>query len=366
MKILLTGGHFSPAHALITEFKKRGHTIAVIGRIHPFEGDSAVSLEYLVAQKENLEFFELETGRVRRILNLESLLSLSRVPQGVLNAARIISSYKPDVIVTFGGYIAASVVLAAAVKGVKVVLHEQTQRAGIGSKIAAKVAKKICISFESSKKYFPEGKTILTGNPIRPEVFKIQEKMSLPSGKVIYITGGSTGSHRINEMVLQVLDALINDFVVIHQTGENEFLDYEILNQKVKELPDNLRKKYIIRKFIFPSEIGFILRNADLIISRSGANIISEILALEKMSLLLPLSHGQTGEQLENARLLENIGISEYIEEKDLTEEIFIEKIKKMTSNSAIYEKNMERASSYVISDAARKIADVVEKVYGG
>src|SRR5690606_19160889 len=199
-----------------------------------------------------------------------------------------------------------------------IILHEQTQNAGLSSKVISRLASKICVSFEESKKHFPKEKVVFTGNPLRSEIFKINEKISLPEGKVIYVTGGSTGSHKLNTIVEEILGEILKRFVVIHQTGgSTEFNDYERLTAKREELPHELKKRYIVRKFIYPNEIGFVLKSVDLVLTRAGINIVMDLLATEKVGLFVPLSHGQKNEQLENAILIKRLGVGDYMEEKD-------------------------------------------------
>lgn len=365
MKVLITGGHFSPAYSLISELKRRGVTIAVAGRRHPFEGDLAESLEYLISKKEKILFYEVRTGRFQRKFTTYTISSLLRTPTGFFRARAILKEFTPDIVVTFGGYIGLPIAYAAAFLGIPVVLHEQTQRAGLASKLIGRVAKKICISFASSAAAFPKEKVVLTGNPIRREIFEVKKKFPVPPLPTIYITGGSTGSHFINLLVLQVLPSLLEEFVVIHQTGESrEYEDFENLEKIREKLPTKLRQRYILRKFIFPDELGFIFKTSDLLFSRAGANTVFEIIATRKIALLIPLPHGQNNEQLENAKFIKEQGIGEYIEERDATPEHVLSKIRQMLSDSKKYLEKMEVAASFVIEKAPQKLADAIEEVY--
>nr|HVZ66794.1 UDP-N-acetylglucosamine--N-acetylmuramyl-(pentapeptide) pyrophosphoryl-undecaprenol N-acetylglucosamine transferase [Patescibacteria group bacterium] len=350
MRVLITGGHFSAAYAVLKEFKKRGIDVAIVGRKHAMEGDSSESYEYLVSKKEGIEFFELNTGRLQRKFSSKTIPSLLKVPKGFFESLNIISKYKPDVVLTFGGYLGLPVAYAAKLKGIPVVLHEQTQRSGLASKNIAKVAVKVCLAFESSAQFFDKRKIVVTGNPLRPEIFKVEKKLDLPNKKIIYITGGSTGSHIINTMIYRIVNMLLDNYVVIHQTGASSYHnDFEDLEKLRGGFTKEKKERYMVRKFIYPDEIGFILKNADLIISRSGANTVYEIIALEKISLLIPLSHGQSNEQLENAKLIEYLKIGEYITENNLTPDVLYQKINEMIENKAIFEKKSKYARTIII-----------------
>lgn len=364
MKILITGGHFSPAYAVLTELSKRVHEVAIAGRKHPFEGDATESYEYLISKKKNIPFFEVKATRFRRKFSSYTIMSLARSPLGFLGGFKILSAYKPDMVVTFGGYIGLPICYASWILGIPVVLHEQTQRAGLASLLISKIAKKICISFITSKKYFPERKTILTGNPIREEVLRLDKAIQVPAGKVVYVTGGSTGSHKINLIIGQIIGNLISNYVIIHQTGENKFGDYEKLSVIRKGLPRPLQEKYVLSKFIDPRFLASIFKKADLVVSRAGINTACEILATGKIALLIPLPHGQHNEQLENAKLIKKIGTGEYIEEDEASAEHVLQKIDAMLANYKQYEQNLPKVKKYFHENAAKKIADTIENVY--
>lgn len=365
MKILITGGHFSPAYAVLRELEVRGHEVAIAGRKRPFEGDATESYEYLTAKEKNISFFEVKAARFQRKFSSYTITSLARSPFGLLSSFKILSNYKPDMVVTFGGYIGLPICYAAWILGIPVVLHEQTQRAGLASRLISKIAKQICISFVTSKKYFPERKTILTGNPIRQEVLQLDKTIKLPPGHVVYITGGSTGSHKINLVVEQIIGNLVSKYVIIHQTGKNKFRDYEQLSVIRKGLRRSLQEKYILRKFIDPRLLASVFKKADLIVSRAGINTVCEIFATERIALLIPLPYGQHNEQLENAKLIREIGIGDYIEENNVSGKRVLQKIDEMLANYKQYAQNLPKVKKYFHENAAKKIADAVENIYG-
>ncbi len=367
MRVLITGGHFAPAQAVIGELKKRGATIAVAGRRHPFEGDLSESYEYAVVKRENIDFFEVKAGRFQRKFTSYSVASLLKTPAGYINAIGIIREYKPDVVLTFGGYIGLPISFAARTLGIPVVLHEQTLGAGLASRMISKIAAKVFVAFESSAGFFQAGKTQVVGNPIRPEIFEIEDKFSIPVAdkKVIYITGGSAGSHFINSQIAKILPELCREFIVIHQTGDNKFGDYEDLSKIADSLPDEIKKNYIIRKFVSEKEIGFIYSVADLVIARSGINTVCELLAMEKISILIPLPSGQINEQLSNAKLVVQKGVGEILPQEHATGKALTEMVHKIFDNFKDYKKNTAEAKKIVTLGAAAKIADILEKYYG-
>lgn len=356
-KILLTGGHLSPLLAIYNVLKDKVD-IVIIGRKYTFEADKTESLEYNLFKNEPVHFYDINAPRLQRKYSKETIPSFFKSPKAISEAVKILQSEKPDVVLLFGGYIGIPVAIAAYIKKIPIIIHEQTLTAGLANRIIGKFASKICISFPESEKYFDKKKTILTGNPVRQEVFEVKSEFDISSDKpLLYITGGSTGAHAINLIVSTMLERLLEKFNVIHQTGDSqEFKDFDALSEKREELSEEQQSRYILRKFILPSEIGWIYKNADLILSRAGINTVTELLALSKKALLIPLPHGQKNEQLKNAEMYQESGLGSYLLQESATpdsvmanlEELFLRKIEKKKSLSNL---------------AAEEIADVAVKI---
>jgi UDP-N-acetylglucosamine--N-acetylmuramyl-(pentapeptide) pyrophosphoryl-undecaprenol N-acetylglucosamine transferase len=368
MKVLIAaggGGHFSAALAVIKQMPK-DWKIQLVGRKYTFEGDDALSLEYQTANRLGLPFETITTGRLQRKFTTHSLVSLSKMPLGFTQARGIIKRFQPDVVLTFGGYVSVPVVLSAAFLRIPIVVHEQILHAGLANKIAARFAAKVCISWEQSAPYFPKEKTTLTGNPLRKEFLeqgkrnKSDNESKIP---VIYITGGSGGAHGINVLIEECLEELVEKYTVIHQTGDaKEYGDYKRLMSLRDQLKGEKWERYVVKKFIEPEKVFAILDDADLVITRSGINTVTELLYLGKPSLLIPLPYGQHNEQLTNAQFVKKIGLGEVVDQLTSTPESLLQKIDEVISHLAKYRANKEKALSFIHSDAAEKI--IKEVVY--
>jgi UDP-N-acetylglucosamine--N-acetylmuramyl-(pentapeptide) pyrophosphoryl-undecaprenol N-acetylglucosamine transferase len=358
MKVLITGGHFSPAYSVIQELIHRGDEVVIVGRKHPFEGDKqSYSYEYRVSKEFKIPFVELSTGRLQRKFTRHTLISLMKFLKSFSSALSIIHSQNPDIVLTFGGYLALPVAVVARFKNIPIVTHEQTQGLGLSNGLIAKIADTVCISFASSQKKISGKHVVLTGNPIRPEIYAVQDKVAHPPAlPVIYVTGGSTGSHSINMGIKEVLPELLQQFVIIHQTGENEFQDFENLTECRSLLAPELAKRYVIKKYIYPSEIGYIYKTADMVIGRSGANTVLELIACNKPSILIPLPHGQKGEQAQNAQLIESLGLGIMIEQHNLTAAILLDAIREMMKGLEKYNIAQDIIEKYIFNDAAHRI----------
>ncbi len=363
MKIAITGGHFSPAYALITSGYIKD--CVVLGRKTAFEKDSSNSLEYELCQKLAIPFEEVRAGRINRRMNYKSVLSTLKLPVGVIDSIRALNKHRPDVVLSFGGYIGFSVSVAAYLLKIPVVVHEQTQKAGVSNRLSAKFAKKICIAFKSSGVFFPKSKIVLTGNPLRDEIFTAKKVITGVEKPFIYITGGSTGANAINRLVFESIEKILSNYNVLHQAGNSKLThDFEKAQDFKKRLAKNLKGKYVVKDFVMPESIGWALNNASLVVSRAGINTVMELIALEKMSLLIPLPYGQENEQLENAKLFKSLGLGEYLDQKSLTPDIFLEKIGKMLENCEKYKINKNEKQKIVLKDASKRLFNVLKSVY--
>jgi len=368
MKILITGGHLTPALAVIHNLPKDVQVVYV-GRKHALEGDIALSLEYQTILKKHISFIEFHPGRLQRRFIRHSVTSALRVPSGIFGAFKILRKEKPDVVLSFGGYVALPFALISKLLKIPLVTHEQTFGAGVTNKIIARFASFVCISWKTSEKYFPIKKTILTGNPVilnQPsEKFFNLLKTFDKKYPLLVITGGSLGSHTINVIVEQALSQLLKKYSIYHQTGDaQEFKDYERLDNLRLTMSEDLKKRYKVTKFIQPEDITAAYTKADLVISRSGANTVQLLLLLNKPSLLIPLLVGQKNEQKTNADFLVHCGLGEEISQNLLTPEAFITKIEKMLQNFSSYTNTKLQEQKALHEKAADRIIECIYVAY--
>ncbi len=366
MKIVIVGGHLAPALAVIDALTAEVQ-VRFVGRKIVFEGDQTQSLEYKEITSRGIPFFVLTTARIQRSLTKHTLPSLSKLPLGFYQAFSYLRKENPDVILSFGGYLSIPVGFAAKILRIPVVIHEQTLQGGLANKMLSGVASKICISWNSSKAFFPPDKTVLTGNPIRkfdnknfPYTFSAADE-KLP---LVYITGGSSGSHAINVLVESVLGKLVKNVRIVHQTGDaEEFDDYTRLTQLRNSLSKKEQNRYVIEKFIKPDVVGKLMQKADLVVSRSGINTITELFYFQTPALLIPLQTGQKNEQLFNAKFFVSQGTGEILMQNDATSGLFFDKISHMLSSIGNYKKNAKKAYELVDIDAAKNILNQLSYV---
>ena len=353
MKILFTGGHLSPALALIDSLINKPNVKTVfVGRRYNNDQEKSLSLEFKEIEKRKIKFYHLATGRLTRIFNFNTLFNILKIPLGFLTALKIIYQEKPDIIFTFGGYIAFPIALSALIFGIPLYTHEQTIKPGLANRIIALIAKKVFISFEETKKFFPKDKTIYTGIPLKQSIFQsIKKPISFKGIKKpkIFVMGGSLGSHSINLLIEKILSQLKKNYFVIHQVGNiRKYHDFE----RLKKMAD---KDYYVTDHFFDDEIGYIYRNADLVISRAGANTFFELIALKKPAVLVPLPWSANNEQLNQAQLFEKLGLGSFFNQDEKPEKL-LAVIKKIFSNYQIYKKNFDCLPIKFYQNATEKI----------
>lgn len=362
MKIVFTGGHHNSSLEVLRQIRQARPEAQFLwlGHRHTSLKNRADSAEYREVAAAGVPFVDLKAGKFFRVYDIRHYI---RIPYGFFQAIRELSKFKPDMIVSFGGYLAPPVVIAGWLLRIPSVTHEQTSVSGLANRLIGKFSAKVFISWSASAKYFPKSKTVLTGLPLRKSIFARDPNMFRFNDKLptVYITGGKQGSHAINLAVAEKLPELLKVANIIHQTGENtETGDNEMLLVKKDALPEELKGRYVIRDFVFENEIGPVFGVSDIIISRAGAHIVYEILASGKPSILVPIPWSSHNEQLMNAKMVENMGLGILLRQKELTPDSLYAAISKMVSNISEYKKNAEKAKSGIIMDAAQVIAEKI------
>jgi len=363
MKLLITGGHITPALAVIDELQspnryQKDIKIYFVGRKHALDTEKTISFEFKEIDLRNLEFINLEAGRITRIISLRSLRGAMRIPLGFINAFRILMRTKPDTILSFGGYLALPIVITGWFMRIPIYTHEQTISPGLSNRIISFFSRKVFYSFERSAHYFPKNKAVYSGNPIRSLIFSISAKpfelkKKLP---VLYVTGGSLGSHSINIHILNILDSLLEHFNVIHQIGDvKEYHDYEACLKAKNKLSIAKRDQYIPIKHVLAHEIGYVYSITDMVVGRAGANTFFELIHLKKPAILIPLPWSANQEQQKQAELFVSYGLGQVFEQKNESVKL-LELINLVYKDRAKYLNHFYRLPIVMKQDAANCI----------
>lgn len=352
MKILITGGHITTALAVIEELQKHsGVEIVVVGRKYAVDHENTESFEYKILKEKGIPFVHVPAGRLTRSFSIYSLISILKFPVGFINAFSLLKTEKPTHVLSFGGYIALPVAISAYFLGIPVFTHEQTMRPGSTNRFIARFAQKVFISFKEAEKYFPSDKTVLTGNPVRAFIRGVKEEMG--SRPTLLIMGGSLGSHSINLHIEKIVDELTKTFTVIHQTGNvAQYGDHARLKEKESEL-------YKLFEHLDDKQLAMYYAQSSLVVSRSGANTVCELIALQKPSVLIPLPWAANAEQQAQADFMQNNGVSEIFDQHQESS-VLLQKILSVHSNSSKYRENFVylKDQQSLIAHAAPIIVD--------
>ncbi len=369
-KILICGGHPAPALATIEYLQtKNTYEVVYVGKKHQLPGDTNLSWEYQQIQKLGLPFYNLSTGKLQRNFTLNSITHLFRIPFGLAKALFLIKKIKPDIVVSFGGYLAVPLVFWAKMWGIPTLTHEQTLKVGLANKIMGKFVDTFCVSWKETLSQISHKHLILTGNPLRSDIAKGLQPLlidgDLQKTPIVYITGGSLGSHFINTLLKDIAKTLLTDFILIHQAGAtSEYNDYNELNNIRDSLPKYLQERYFLYKYIEAGELGWTLKHAVLVVGRAGANTITEILFCHTPAILIPLPYSGQDEQKENALTLSRLGVAKVLDQSSLTAEKLLYTIRLVYKNRYAYLKNFTpNVDGLVNLPSASLIVQEIEKL---
>jgi len=359
-RLVLTGGHAgSTGYAVIQELQRRfgkALDISWIGAKYAMEGKSDETFEYRMLPKLNVSFYPIYTGRIQRKISRRTILSLMKIPLGFVHAFYLLLITKPDLVVSFGGYSAYPVVMVSWVLGIKVISHEQTSTVGLVTKRTARFVDCIALARASSKKYLPIDKCVVVGNPIHAELLSSKKFRKLGSPPTIFVSGGSRGSVPINDVIIGSLNELLKKYRVVHQTGS---VDFDRMSNIKTKLKANLRKRYEIYDLIQPAIWDRLLSEADIVVSRAGANSVSAIIYLKTPAILIPIPKTHRDEQIKNAEYAKKFGIAEVIDQVDLTPDFLLKTIENIIQNWDKIVRKVENKESPDIN-ASRKFVDLI------
>ncbi|HDG3788220.1 TPA: undecaprenyldiphospho-muramoylpentapeptide beta-N-acetylglucosaminyltransferase, partial [Staphylococcus aureus] len=272
----------------------------------------------------------------RRYISLENAKDIFKVLKGILDARKVLKKEKPDLLFSKGGFVSVPVVIAAKSLNIPTIIHESDLTPGLANKIALKFAKKIYTTFEETLNYLPKEKADFIGATIREDLKNgnahngYQLTGFNENKKVLLVMGGSLGSKKLNSIIRENLDALLQQYQVIHLTG--------------KGLKDAQVKKsgYIQYEFV-KEDLTDLLAITDTVISRAGSNAIYEFLTLRIPMLLVPLGLDQSrGDQIDNANHFADKGYAKAIDEEQLTAQILLQELNEMEQERTRIINNMK------------------------
>lgn len=348
-----TGGHIYPAIAVAQALEKRlNHEVEFL-----FVGASD-RMEMEKVPKAGYKIEGLWISGLQRRITYKNALFPFKVLSSLWKSFNIISRFKPDAVIGFGGYASSAVLYAATIKNLPTLIHEQNSYAGITNKILKDRVRKICVAYDHMDKFFPAGKLIKTGNPIRQDLLDVSNKRTQAieffkldaTKKTVLVIGGSLGARTINESIFEGIDKLKEANInLIWQTGKS-FTNAE-------SIPIAIGTSFSVQQFIYEMDLAYAA--ADIVISRAGALSIAELAQVAKPVILVPSPNVAEDHQTKNAMALVNKNAAVLVKDKDARKQLITETLALINdfNKQAELVKNIK---TFAIPNAAELIVDEI------
>lgn len=347
-----TGGHLFPGIAVAEEFLGRDgkNEVLFVGTVRGIEARVLPRLGYRL---ECISTTGLRgMGLVAKVKGAWFLLT------GYLQSRQIVREFRPDMVLGVGGYASGPLVLAAERNGCPCFIHEQNALPGLTNRLLAKRAKQVFISLEESRKFVPEGKAVLTGNPLRRRILESVrgERAEIGTGGKFHllIFGGSAGAHRINMAMVSALPRLADireRLSITHQTGEKDLAEVRMAYEK---------EGFQAEVIPFIDDMAAAYGRADLIVCRAGATTIAEVTACGKACVFVPFPYATDDHQRKNAEALVGKDAGFMIPDRELSGETLSALISDLSRKPEKLKAVGENAAGLARPDAARVIVDAL------
>lgn len=370
MKIVFTGGgsggHFYPiiavAEALKEIEKEKKLLPPELFYFNPDVFDERALFE------QGITHVPTSAGKMRRYFSILNIFDMVKTGWGIFETIIKLYTVFPDVVFSKGGYGSVPTLIAAKLLGIPVIAHDSDAIPGRATLMAAPFAKRIAIAYDEAFAYFPDKmreKIALTGNPIRRDVASpakegSQEFLELEANlPVILVIGGSLGAESINNAILEALPALVNRYQVIHQTGQVHF---ESVKETARVVLEKNERRYRYKPYGFLNTLALKMSAgaADLVISRAGSGMISEIASWGKPSILIPIPEDVSRDQRSNAFAYAHTGSCVVIEQNNLTPNVLMSEIDRLFTNPKARTDLADSAKKFAKKDAAHQLAEAI------
>lgn len=347
MKILLsgggTGGSVSPLLAIVEQLRHKQPDVEFLWLATKHGPEEKLVTAY------NIPIKKIFSGKFRRYFSLKNFLAPFLVIAGFFQSLAIIFKFKPQLVLAAGGFVAVPVVWAAWILKKPSLIHQQDVEAGLANKLMAPFAKVTTVTFEKSLADFSQKKTVLTGNPVRQDILAGNREQGFdffkldPNLPTILVIGGGTGSARLNDLIFNSLDSLVKFCQVIHITGgRTTKLAQHSRYRSFDFLTDQMKHAYAV---------------ADLVISRAGMSVLTELAALRKPAVVIPISHSH--QEANAIEFFKNNAIA-MLAELDLTYEKFSAAIKEILFDQAELANLSRNMAKIMPGRATEKILDLI------
>lgn len=343
-----TGGHLYPAVALAREFQRRNSSSQIL-----FVGTER-GIESKVLAHEGFELLRITAKPVMGRGVVSVMQGVLSVPVGLWQSLYILRKHRVDLVIGVGGYTSPTMLVAAALRGIRRVILEPNAYPGMANKAVAPFAQRIFLAFDSAADLFDRSKIRVVGTPVRQEFLAPSEpnEAATSGGSCVHllIFGGSQGAKAINSAVLDALVTLtarMPHLAITHQTGEADY-------RRVQEIYEKLGVRAKVTPFLY--DMPTVLRSADLVVSRAGAMTIAELAACGKPAILIPLPTAIYDHQMKNARAMEAAGGAIVLPQADLTGSTLSDSINAIVQDPSRLQKMSANSRAMRRIDAGRAI----------
>lgn len=363
-----TGGHIYPALAVATLLAKEYEAnILYLG--------SNDGLENEIIPAAGFRFETIKAGKLHRYVSWQTLTGVARVPVGMAQAVSIVRKFRPAVAFTSGGYVAVPAGLAARLNGVPLLMHQQDVPPNLSNKLLAPLASRISVAFADSLRYFPRRKTLQLGNPVRQEILDARAITPQQARRqlgfmaeipLVLVTGGSQGARHLNQVTDQALPQLLQHCQVLQISGKQLYEETRVLaEESMQGLDENVKQRYRLVPYL-NEEMPAALQAAALVVCRSGAATLSELAALSKPSILVPLPPAiGSSPQEANAAMFERQQAALVIRDMDVKPDLLVDRVISVLSSDTQQEAMAEAARTFAMPEATRAIAATILKMAG-
>lgn len=345
-----TGGHIFPAIAIANEIRRRypDCEILFVGALGKMEMEKVPLAGYQIVG--------LPIAGIQRKFSLNNFLLPFKLVKSILQAKKILRDFKPDKVVGVGGYASAALIYAASGFKIPILIQEQNSYAGLTNKWLASKASKICVAYQGMDKFFPKEKIVITGNPVRAEIYEALQtdlktsKTELgfnPDKKLVLVIGGSLGARTINRSISNSIQKFFdNDIQLLWQTGKNFEADTMGLEG--------------LRSTVFITDMKSAYAAADIVVSRAGAISVSELSLLNKPTILIPSPNVAEDHQTKNARALSDHEAAMFVSDAEAIDKLF-DTILQLVNNEQMCLKLKEKLKPFAKPEALNDIVNVLE-----
>lgn len=356
--IIIIGGHLAPAVAVAECWNKAYPDIPIvfIGRKTFFKGVAALNTEVQAIGVFCQKTYAVTAARSGSF----PVFAFFSLLYGIFQSFVILLRSRPSCIITFGGYVAVPVSLAAFFLKIPIITHEQTHVMGKANLFISRFASDVCLTFPDTKGNI-RPQWFLTGLPVRARLFESEgEEVSVSLSKpLLYVTGGTTGAKSLNDILFPIIPRLLDHFSIIHQTGPVSYKEAQSISDS---LPKDKKNYYVFAPYFNTDAVSWIYRRAHIVFGRSGSNTVYELALLGIPAILVPLPWSIEDEQTWNADWLSVHGGAMTLHQESLTPERIYETFDSMRIQHDEYKEHARKFAQSLSKNGAQEMVKVISK----